>query len=391
MAIRFRKYIKLAPGVRMNLSGSGLSWTLGPRGMSVGVGKRGNYLNTGIPGSGLFARARLSHDAASVSGAPRSNSRSVEISVSINDEGVLSFADSMGNPIPEVQINAAKKQQGDKIKALIQGKCDELNEQVESLGRLHEYTSIPRIHKFEAPKFDIRPPQRPVTKVPGFFSKFFKSSVAKIEAQNQMASEKYEADVVEWNREKAEFEKQVEADREFFDRVNAGDVVALEQYFEAVLQDIVWTRETLVSFDIRPDRTIAIDVDLPEIEEMPTKTASVPQRGYRLSVKDMSPTQIQKLYMRHVHAIGIRIAGEAFATSQAIEFVTLSAYSQRPSKATGQVMNEYLYSVRIGRPDWLKINFDNLAQLDVIEVLEQFDLRRNMTKTGIFKSIEPFE
>ena len=57
MALRFRKSIKLAPGLRMNLSGSGASWTLGPRGASVGIGQRGTYLNSGIPGTGLLQRS----------------------------------------------------------------------------------------------------------------------------------------------------------------------------------------------------------------------------------------------------------------------------------------------------------------------------------------------
>ena len=50
MAVRFRKSIKLAPGIRMNLSGAGVGWTLGPRGASVGVGKRGVNMNTSFMG-----------------------------------------------------------------------------------------------------------------------------------------------------------------------------------------------------------------------------------------------------------------------------------------------------------------------------------------------------
>ena len=60
MAIRFRKSFKLAPGVRMNLSGSGLSATFGPRGASVSVGKRGVHGNVGLPGTGLSMRQKLS-------------------------------------------------------------------------------------------------------------------------------------------------------------------------------------------------------------------------------------------------------------------------------------------------------------------------------------------
>jgi len=35
MALRFRRSIRLAPGVRLNLSGSGLGVSVGPRGASV--------------------------------------------------------------------------------------------------------------------------------------------------------------------------------------------------------------------------------------------------------------------------------------------------------------------------------------------------------------------
>lgn len=61
MALRFRKRIRIAPGVRINITGKGItSATIGPPGASVNIGKRGTYLNTGIPGTGLYARERLS-------------------------------------------------------------------------------------------------------------------------------------------------------------------------------------------------------------------------------------------------------------------------------------------------------------------------------------------
>jgi hypothetical protein len=59
MAFRFRKSIRIAPGVRINVSASGLSTTLGPRGLSVTSGRRGTFLNAGIPGTGVSTRGRL--------------------------------------------------------------------------------------------------------------------------------------------------------------------------------------------------------------------------------------------------------------------------------------------------------------------------------------------
>lgn len=59
MSFRFRKTVRIAPGIRLNLSSRGLSTTLGPRGLSVNVGKRGTFLNAGVSGLGISSRTRL--------------------------------------------------------------------------------------------------------------------------------------------------------------------------------------------------------------------------------------------------------------------------------------------------------------------------------------------
>lgn len=53
MGFRFRRSIKLLPGVRLNLSGSGASVSLGPRGLHYTVGPKGTRVTAGIPGTGL--------------------------------------------------------------------------------------------------------------------------------------------------------------------------------------------------------------------------------------------------------------------------------------------------------------------------------------------------
>lgn len=59
MSFRFRRSIKIAPGVRVNLSKSGASVSMGARGASISTGKRGTYANVGIPGTGLSYRQRI--------------------------------------------------------------------------------------------------------------------------------------------------------------------------------------------------------------------------------------------------------------------------------------------------------------------------------------------
>lgn len=59
MGLRFRRSIKVMPGVRMYFSGSGVSTSIGPRGASINIGPRGTSANVGIPGTGLSYRSKL--------------------------------------------------------------------------------------------------------------------------------------------------------------------------------------------------------------------------------------------------------------------------------------------------------------------------------------------
>lgn len=59
MGWRFRKYITIFPGVRLNFSKSGVSLTIGTKGASVNVCEDGAYLNTSIPGTGLYNRQKI--------------------------------------------------------------------------------------------------------------------------------------------------------------------------------------------------------------------------------------------------------------------------------------------------------------------------------------------
>jgi len=54
MALRFRRSIRLLPGVHLNLGLHGAGLSVGPRGLHVGVNRRGRYVSAGIPGTGLY-------------------------------------------------------------------------------------------------------------------------------------------------------------------------------------------------------------------------------------------------------------------------------------------------------------------------------------------------
>ena len=53
MGFRFRKRIKIAPGISLNLSRSGVSTSLGGNGLTVNVGRGKMRTTVGISGTGI--------------------------------------------------------------------------------------------------------------------------------------------------------------------------------------------------------------------------------------------------------------------------------------------------------------------------------------------------
>jgi len=72
MPFRFRKSIKLGKGVRLNLSKSGVSTSIGKPGATVNIGKRGVRPTVGIPGTGISYTPSISNQTVSNS-KPKSN------------------------------------------------------------------------------------------------------------------------------------------------------------------------------------------------------------------------------------------------------------------------------------------------------------------------------
>jgi len=70
MGFRFRRTFKIVPGVHLNLSGSGASVSLGPRGLRHTIGSHGTRTTVGLPGSGLSWTAYQPYSSADSSPPP---------------------------------------------------------------------------------------------------------------------------------------------------------------------------------------------------------------------------------------------------------------------------------------------------------------------------------
>lgn len=320
MGFRFRKSIKIAPGIRLNITKKGIS-SVTIAGFNIG--KRGVYKTFDLPGTGLSYRAKLAGGRRSGAKSPEHDENLEAVaapSLELNDDGTIDFFDEKGKPLDEEQVQLVRKEYREEIVEWLEAQVGAYNTAVAETIHIHLTTPPPTA------------------------------------------------------------ETAVHLDDE-----------AMSAILAKVLAKLTWPRETLVSFDVVEDgRKVLLDVDLPEIEDMPDQEARADKRQLQLTLKERTTKQQRLDYLTHIHAVAFRLIGEVFARLPSVQMVVLSGFSQRTDKQTGHVVDEYLYSVRVPLTEWAKINFENLEAIDVAASLAQFELRRKMTATGVISPIEPF-
>lgn len=377
MAIRFRKSIKIAPGVRVNIGKRGFT--------SVGAGKmnfgrRGVHYNLNIPGTGISYRAnlmpssRVATKGTTSAKSPGKDTKihEVKVNMRLSDEGELLILDEKGRPVSENLATVVMQQNKQLIIDRLQEAADTFNGDIESLVRIHLTTPHPEGDVVVNPK-----PEAPKLSEVGIAGKLLGKVRERTEQNNKRLQSEYHEAMAAWQRA----EEALRIDQEIMSAVLAGALLSLE-----------WPRETSISFEVRNQgQLVMLDVDLPEIEEMPEEEAAVNRTQLRLNKRSRSAKAVRLEYLTHIHAIGFKLIGEVFAHLPTAVIVVLSGYSQRLDKSTAQITDQYLYSVRVSRHTWNHINFDKLEALDVVESFSQFELRRKATATGLLTPIQPFE
>lgn len=422
------------PGVRLNISKSGISTTIGPRGASVGIGKRGAFLNLGIPGTGLSYRQRLSSGALSKRiysskthtqlTSEMSDEYIQSVSFDFNDKGDVVFVDEFGFELDKKQSEIVRLNRINDFYEWMKEVVSSQRDTNISLYEIHKLTpcadSLP---DFSTVKFMIRAPISPIPpkfpprpvepeKVKGGISSFILPNKRRqLEEQKRQLEQEYQIALAEWEEDKSaitelydrdmrEWENNFriwrEAKKEFQDTLlmiknnfesGSNDKAILEAALSIELQRIEWPRETMCSFEVQEGgATVVIDVDLPEIEDMPEKEI-VFSKNYMPKIKEKSGKQIREEYAYHIHGVAEKIAGHIFSVMQNCTLVIISGYSQRIDKSLGKISDEYLYSIKFDRENFSKIDFKNA---DPIAIFSLFEHKRKMTKTGIFTPITPY-
>lgn len=403
--------MKIAPGVKLNVGKRGASVSIGGRGKRLTVGSSGTRITTGIPGTGVSytqkidtkgksQRSQTSRSSLSDKSSMNASSSSagsllttMAISLKNSDNGELEFTDSDGNILSPALKKLAVQQHHDTIREFIRKEAENWNQALHEIFNIHVGTPSPQTPPVYIPtSFDLQKPSLPTLNKPGFLERMVKSKREAAQQKNEALQQQYEADLKLWEQEFLSHEETEKHRKWLIEEGRYTTPENMQELLEYIFSRINFPRETLLSFQVETNgKAVMIDVDLPEIEDIPTELATVAKNGMNLSIKKRSQTQTRKDYMDHIHGIAFRIIGLTYAALPTVEKVLCSGYSQRLDNATGRVNDEYLFSIRVGRQDWETINFENLQEIDLPACFEQFDIRRKMTKTGIFTAIIPYD
>lgn len=388
MALRFSRRITLIPGVRLNIGKKGVSLSAGPRGSSISTGRRGTHVNIGLPGTGISIRNRLDTIGSINEEKQSENNDLNEFSVhlKVDDHGVLSFETENGSPLSPKFIKRIKKEQPDKISQVLQTAANTINKDLDELMAIHHLT--PSKNKLSYPEFTIPYPQKPEYKSVNFFHRLLGLATS-IENENDKKKSLHNQAVTHWDIIKKENDEEEEHFNLSLQKANSGDLPAMEQVLSYVLSNLKWAKDTQVSFEFKNQVTLALDVDLPNLDDMPKKAAELPSRGYKLLIKDRTETQLRKDFSRLIHAILFRITGEIFSALSALKKIVLSGYVQRKNPATGIPEDVYIISVEIDKEKWMDIDFQQLDTVSPVSALERFNLKKSIDRTSHFGPIDP--
>lgn len=388
MTLRFQKRITLIPGVRLNIGKKEASLSFGPGGASINIGKNGIFTNIGIPGSGFSFRNRLNSNNGK---SPSLNSdipELIKVVLKIDDSGILLFETDTGLPLPRNLIIKLKKEQPEIIFQALNLGAEQINKNFDELMNLHYMTPSPYQTKLSYPKLTIPRPKKPVIKPINFWQKLCgKASI--IEQENIKKLSLYEQALAQWDKIKKTECEEENYFNETIDRALSGNQQAMEKVLAYILSGFTWAKDTQVSYEFKKESILYLDVDLPDIKDMPKKHAKIPSREYKLSIKEKTETQLRKDFCHLVHSILFRIAGEIFAALPALKDIIISGYIQRNNTAKGEVDDVYIISVEINLTQWVEINFSQLKKVDPVCALERFNIRKHLDRSSNFGQIEP--
>ena len=160
---------------------------------------------------------------------------------------------------------------------------------------------------------------------------------------------------------------------------------------ERAIED--WLREAQAPVDIAvqteavPEKKLVmVDLDLPEIEDMPDDRLAQLADG-TVKVKKKTQKELRSDYKTCAFGLGQFVAGSVLSLVPAAERVAVSAYTTRRSDKTGEAEDVFIYSVVYEREKMAAV----CAQEDPCAACGLLRSRYYLLASGLLKPISPFE
>ena len=311
--MRFRKSVKITKGVKLNLSKSGPSLTVGPgKGISFNVGSRGAYLNWSIPGTGVYDRVRLDTLAKKYLGLGRDEDKPEKKQEKKTEKKPAAKTAAKPSAKTAGKRAPAKQPEGPSAEEL---QLQALNEAFVHVGQLAADVPVRR------------------TKAP------------------------------------------------------AVDAKAIDREIDGWLNEVESPIPFAVQTEILPDRrTVFLDLDLPEIENMPAQKLVTLASG-AVKIKAKSQKESREDYRTCVFGLGEFVASHALTLAPALDRAVVSAYTQRRDDKTGEAHDVFIYSVVFERDAFRKGYQDEAPQAFCGALRSRY----YVLASGVMKPIIPFE
>lgn len=393
MGLRFRKSIKICKGVKVNISKSGLSLSVGTKGASLNFSDKGTRVTAGLAGTGLSYSTMLSKNKKS-SNNSKSNSSyigSIDYSLDVDEKGKILILDNDQSEIKDpLVLNKIKATNSYKQKELelnqerelaLEQYVQQTNEVSQKMSDIYKYSAYVRSREdfLKELQGNVRQSNQDDTinlSSPNeLLDNFYKTISNKRQnyTQEQLYDEKEESYLLD------------EEKKELLDLFN-GDQQAICDKFDKWISSIELPVEINIDYNWDSNtNTMMIDTDLPEIEDIPN---TIVERSDNDIIKEKKKTQetIRKEYIRVIFGLAVLIVSHVFDISPAIENVIISGYTQRRNKL-GDLVDIYVYSLKFERSQFEHVRVD---LKDPLEFCLNTTNRINMTSSNLLKEIVPY-
>lgn len=442
MGFRYSRRIRICKGIHLNVSKSGVGISLGVRGASVSMGPRGTYVNTGLPGTGLSIRQKIDNASSNDKVLSENDIRKTNyvtgssLKIQIDNDGKeLVYMEAPDGTIfiDEAMLRRIKRSEQYKqmLETTRKAKYEDMKQKND--GCVGIYKSTPKIVTEEdviAEKNDTSEVKRKYYRVKTFDlphpdesalydeahtwalnnvknAKFWNRKRIIEDATLNKLQELFEEAKNEWiskkdsflaqekiNKEKIdkqfedEYKQQIEERNKLYDLILNPDDKYLTDTISDVLSQIKLPVDFSIDFSVS-DKKIELNLDLPKIEDFPQATCSILSSG-KLSVKKKSVSDLNKDYATGVVGLAFFFAGLVFNVSPKIRTISISGYTQRLSKKTGNIEDQYVYTVKFDRDEFSKLNIQNIDPLQAITNFEHLiDITSKYELKTIPKEVPP--